>query len=161
MPPSELPWPPMYLVSEWTTMSAPHSIGLIRDGVETVVSTITGTPWLWAISAMASMSAMLPAGLPMDSRKTAAVLSSMSFSSAAGLSSSAKRTSMPWPGQHVGEERVGAAVELRHRDDVVAGLGDGQDGVVDGRRAGRQRQAGDAALERRHALLEHVRRSGS
>ncbi len=30
MPPIELPWPPMNLVSEWTTMSAPCSIGRTR-----------------------------------------------------------------------------------------------------------------------------------
>jgi hypothetical protein len=34
--------------------------------------------------------------------------------------------------QHVGEQGVGAAVELRHGDDVVAGLGQVQDRVVDG-----------------------------
>ena len=59
---------------------------------------MTGTPWRWAMVVMASMSGMLPAGLPMVSMKTAAVRSSMSSSSAAALSSRAKRTSMPRPG---------------------------------------------------------------
>ncbi len=76
-------------------MSAPKAIGFINTGVGTVLSTITGTPCLWAIAAIASRSGMLPAGLPMVSQNTAAVLSSMSASSAAGLSSLAKRTSMP------------------------------------------------------------------
>ena len=29
-PPIAVPWPPRYFVAEWTTMSAPHSRGLIR-----------------------------------------------------------------------------------------------------------------------------------
>ena len=79
-------------------MSTPYSMGLSRTGVATVESAMTGTPWRCAMAAMASMSGMLPAGLPMVSMKTAAVLSSMSVSSAAALSSVAKRTSMPRPG---------------------------------------------------------------
>ena len=30
IPPSAVPWPPMNFVAEWTTMSAPHSIGRHR-----------------------------------------------------------------------------------------------------------------------------------
>ena len=30
MPPMAVPWPPSHLVSEWTTMSAPKPIGLVR-----------------------------------------------------------------------------------------------------------------------------------
>ncbi len=88
----------MYLVSELTMMSAPQLIGLISAGVATVLSTISGTSCACAMSASASMSTMLPAGLPIDSQKTAAVLSSMCFAMASALSSSAKRTSMPCRG---------------------------------------------------------------
>jgi hypothetical protein len=98
MPPSELPWPPMYLVIEWTTMSTPYSMGFRSTGVGTVESAMTGTPRPWAMVVMASISGMLPAGLPMVSMKTAAVRSSMRRSRAAALSSSAKCTSMPRPG---------------------------------------------------------------
>ena len=70
-------------------------MGLSSGGGVTVLSTITGTPWLCAMSEMASMSAMLPAGLPIVSANTAMVLLSMSRSRLAGLSSSANRTSMP------------------------------------------------------------------
>ena len=130
MPPSVVPWPPMNFVSEWTTMSAPYSIGRSRIGVATVLSTISGMPWLWATLASASMSQMLPAGLPTLSQKNARVLSSISFSIAAGWSLSAKRTVTPELGQHVREQRVGGAVELRDGDDIGAELGDVEHGVV-------------------------------
>ena len=85
----------MYLVSEWTTMSKPWSTGFKRAGVATVLSTMVAMPWLCAMSATAAKSMMLPAGLPMLSQNTALVLASTSFSKSAGLSPSAKRTSMP------------------------------------------------------------------
>ncbi|MNZ30858.1 hypothetical protein D3C78_481440 [compost metagenome] len=99
MPPMLVPWPPMYLVSECTTMSAPCSNGRQRIGVATVLSTISGTPWRCAASASACRSTMLPAGLPIDSQNTALVLASISASSAATSSWAAKRTSMPWRGR--------------------------------------------------------------
>ena len=83
-PPSVVPCPPMNLVSECTTMSAPYSNGRSRIGVATVLSTIRGTPCLCATLAMASMSQMLPAGLPTLSQNTALVLSSISASMLAG-----------------------------------------------------------------------------
>ena len=66
-PPMEVPWPPIILVSEYTAMSAPCSNGLKSGGGVTVLSTIRGSPCLWATSAMASRSSTLPLGLPMDS----------------------------------------------------------------------------------------------
>ena len=42
-PPMLVPWPPMNLVAEWITMSAPHSIGRHRYGVANVLSTISGS----------------------------------------------------------------------------------------------------------------------
>ena len=54
-------------------MSAPWSIGRIKYGVASVLSTISGTPALRATSAIASMSVMLPAGLAIDSMKIALV----------------------------------------------------------------------------------------
>ena len=118
-PPSVVPWPPMNLVSECTTMSAPYSIGRSRIGVATVLSTISGTPCACATAASASMSQMLPAGLPTLSQKTARVLSSISFSIAAGAVGFGKAHRDALARQHVREQRVGGAVELRHRDDVA------------------------------------------
>ncbi len=88
----------MNLVSEWTTMSAPYSIGRSSTGVGTVLSTISGTPWRWAASAIASMSQMLPAGLPTLSQKTALVSASISRSMSAAWSEAAKRPWIPWRG---------------------------------------------------------------
>ncbi|MNS81596.1 hypothetical protein D3C72_1153100 [compost metagenome] len=61
-------------------------------------------------------------------------------------------------GQGVGEQVVGAAIEGAGGDDVVAGLGDGQDGVGDGRHARGHGQGRDPALQRRQTLLQHVGR---
>ena len=46
----------MYLVVEWVTISAPHSKGRQLTGVAKVLSTISGTPWLWAARAKSSIS---------------------------------------------------------------------------------------------------------
>ncbi|KAG0922636.1 hypothetical protein G6F31_019838 [Rhizopus arrhizus] len=61
-------------------------------------------------------------------------------------------------GQRVCEQVVGAAVQRAGRDDVVARFGNRQDGVGDRGLARGQRQRGDAAFQRRHALLQHVGR---
>ena len=53
----------MNLVAEWTTMSAPHSIGRQRYGVAVVLSTTRGTPASWATAARPSRSAIAPDGL--------------------------------------------------------------------------------------------------
>jgi hypothetical protein len=63
----DVPWPPMNLVAECTTTSAPHSSGRRRYGVATVLSTTSGMPLSWATPAMPSMSRMSFFGLPMVS----------------------------------------------------------------------------------------------
>ena len=67
MPPIEVPWPPMNLVAEWTTMSAPCSKGRMSHGLATVLSTMSGTPTSWATSETPRMSRMSLRGLPMVS----------------------------------------------------------------------------------------------
>ena len=94
-PATLLPWPPMYLVSEWTTMSAPCSIGRHSAGEGTVLSTISGTPAACATAASAAMSVTLPSGLPTDSQKMALVRSSISAAKVSGFVASAKRVVMP------------------------------------------------------------------
>ncbi len=59
-------------------------------------------------------------------------------------------------GEGMREERVGAAVEQWYRDDVVAGLGDRQDRVVDGGLPRAEREGRKAPFQRRDTLLEHV-----
>ena len=51
-PPIAVPWPPIHLVAEWMTMSAPCLIGWASSGAK-VLSTMTGTPRAWATSAIA------------------------------------------------------------------------------------------------------------
>ena len=76
-------------------MSAPNSIGRIRMGEATVLSTMSGTPWECATAASSATSQTLPAGLPTVSQYTAMVFSSIRRSMSAGASDAAKRTVMP------------------------------------------------------------------
>lgn len=64
----------MYLVVECTTMSAPNSMGRHRTGVANVLSTISGTPFLWAMRPNFSISSTSMLGLAMVSPNSALVL---------------------------------------------------------------------------------------
>ena len=98
MPPRVVPWPPMNFVAEWTTISAPCSMGRIRYGVPKVLSITTGIPCLWAICAIASISGISLLGFPRVSRKTALVLSRIASSTSERLWASTKVVSMPYWG---------------------------------------------------------------
>ena len=130
----------------------------------TVLSTTSGTPWRCATFASASMSQTLPAGLPIVSENTALVFSSISLSIASALSLSAKRAVMPWRGSTWREQGVRRAVELRHRDDVAAGVGEIDEREMQRRLSGGDRERADAAFEFGDALFENrrgrIRRSG-
>lgn len=63
-PPIVVPCPPINLVAEWITISAPYSIGLTRYGVANVLSTIRGIPASCAIFATLSISTTSELGLP-------------------------------------------------------------------------------------------------
>ena len=56
----------------------------------------------------------------------------------------------------VGEQVVGAAVQLAGADDVVTGLADALNRVGDRRHARGKTQCGNAAFHRRDALLQHI-----
>ena len=58
-------------------------------------------------------------------------------------------------GQHVAEERPGAAIKLGHGDDIVARLSQIDDGIMDGSLPARQRQRRHAAFHGCDALLQH------
>ena len=88
MPPMLVPWPPMNLVAEWTTMSAPHSNGRHRYGVANVLSTISGRSCSCATDDTASMSSTLPPGLPIVSAKNALVFGRTAWRQASGSSGS-------------------------------------------------------------------------
>ena len=48
-PPIAVPWPPIHLVAEWMTMSAPCSIGRLSVAAPKVLSTTSGIPASCAI----------------------------------------------------------------------------------------------------------------
>ena len=77
-------------------MSAPNSIGRIRYGVATVLSTTSGTPASWATPATPSMSRMSFFGFEIVSAKNAFVFgltAARQLSRSSG--SSTNETSMP------------------------------------------------------------------
>ena len=95
-PPTAAPWPSIYLVVEWVTMSAPHWKGRQPTGVGKVLSTIRGTPWSWAALANFSMSSTVRAGFAMVSPKTARVLGRKAASNSSAVQSGeTKVASMP------------------------------------------------------------------
>jgi len=88
-----VPWPPMNLVAEWITMSAPHSTGRHRYGVANVLSTISGSSCSCAMAATVSMSSTFPAGLPIVSPKNALVSGRTAFRHASVSSGSTQVSS--------------------------------------------------------------------
>ena len=63
-PPNASVWPPMYLVAECITISAPSSSGRVSAGVAKVLSTPRSTPCRMAIWAQAAISVIDISGLP-------------------------------------------------------------------------------------------------
>ena len=127
-------------------MSAPCSKGLKSGGGVTVLSTTKGRPCLWAIVGdgfevvhvalgVADGLGVEQAGVlvdrPLEVGRVARI-------DEAGLDAEAL--------QRKAELRVGAAVELVAGDEVLAGRGEGRDGVEDGRLS---RGEGDRARSRR------------
>ena len=53
------------------------------------------------------------------------------------------------------EQRPSGTIKLRKRDDVSAGLRDGEDGVVDRRRATSDAERTEPTLQRGNTLLQH------
>ena len=117
-----VPWPPMNLVAEWMTMSAPHSIGRHRYGVANVLSTISGSSCSCAMAATASMSSTFPAGLPIVSPKNAFVFGADRRLPRVRIVGIDPRQLHVHLAQQVLELVDRPAVERRGRDDVVAGL---------------------------------------
>ena len=97
------------------------SIGRSRIGVATVLSTTSGTPCRCGDRRRAPRyRRCCRPDCRRSRRRPRAFSSSISFSIASALSDSANRTVMPWLGRTWREQRVGGAVELRHRDDIAA-----------------------------------------
>ena len=79
----------MYLVVECVTISAPHSMGRQFTGVGNVLSTMSGTPFVWAACAKRSMSSTASAGFATVSPNTAFVLGRNAASSSSFVQSGA------------------------------------------------------------------------
>ena len=95
-PTIEFPCPDRNLVAECTTTSAPCSIGRIKKGVATVLSTMSGRPFSWAIFATVSISNTSFFGFEIVSPKNALVLGRIALRHDSGSSGlSTKVTSMP------------------------------------------------------------------
>ena len=94
MPPTWSPWPLMYLVVECTTTSAPSSSGRSRYGVVKVLSTKERRPLARAQAMSASRSSTSRVGLRTVSRYRARVVGRRAASSAAGVISGRKVTSI-------------------------------------------------------------------
>src|SRR2546422_609794 len=87
-PPIAIPWPPIHLVAEFITRSAPSSIGRLRNGVAKVLSISSGIFASWAIWATSGISSTSSPGLPMVSPITSRVfglIAARNSSSARGL----------------------------------------------------------------------------
>ena len=67
-PPIEVPCPPIHLVADSTTTSAPCSMGWTRNPhMPKVLSTMSGMPCSCASAESPARSATFPPGLPIDS----------------------------------------------------------------------------------------------
>jgi hypothetical protein len=123
-----------------------------------VLSTMTGTPCLWAISAsfleVGDIAQRVADGFAEDSLGLAVdqLLEGVRIAVVGEADLDAVLR------QGVGEQVVGAAVQRARRDDVVAGLGNGLDRGGDRGHAGGKGQRGNAAFHRRDALFQHVLR---
>ena len=154
MPPMEVPWPPMNLVAECTTMSAPWLRGWHRYGVASVLSTTSG---------------ICCRGRPGDTLEVEHV----TLRVAQGLGEEGLGVGPDGGppgvevvgvvdegrldaelGQRVVEQVVGAAVERGRRDDVAAVLGQVQQGHGLGGLSAGDGQGGHTTFERGDPLLE-------
>ena len=94
-PPMELAVPFMYLLVEWTIMSAPSSPTRARYGVETVASTISGIPFSLAMAEKMARSGTSILGFPMVSTKMSRVFSLTAPRSASASVGSTNLVLMP------------------------------------------------------------------
>ena len=151
-----MPWPPMNLVAEWTTIVAPQSIGRQRYGVAKVLSTMSGM-----------RCAAASCGQRLEVEDAARAGCRPSRRRARGSAAPMACSQLLEPGRvheaHVDRElaeRVGelgdrAAVEVRRGDDLVAGREQRHQGDELRRHAARHRHRAGGVLQRRDALLEH------
>jgi len=95
VPMSTSAWPPMYLVAELVTKSAPSKMGDYNTGLQKVLSTQVIASCLVAISQIFLMSHIFRVGLVGVSIQIAFVLGLMVLSTVSRLHMSMKSTSKP------------------------------------------------------------------
>ena len=142
----------MNFVAEWTTMSAPCSIGRSRYGVAKVESTTSGMPCRCAAAAAASMSISVAFRIAdrLDKDSARPVVD--------GVFKGVFRVRIDKGGgdavlrERVREQVVRAAVDGFGGDDVVTRLREVEEGVGDCRRTGGYAERCGAAFERRDAF---------
>ena len=154
-----VPWPPMNLVAECSTMSAPHSIGRHRNGVAKVLSTSSGIPCSWA---MAATRLRCPArcrpGCRWSRRRTPWCSDARPPSRRPRSSGLTQVSSTDILRSRCFSWLTDAAVERRRRHHVVAGRQQREERAgLRGDAAG-ERDRAAPALEARHPLLEHGHR---
>ena len=98
-PPRASPWPPIYLVSEWTTKSAPISIGRVATGVAKVESTAIRAPCPRVNSLSARMSESRRMGLAGVSIHNSRVFALKAAETASRSEESTAVTSIPRRGK--------------------------------------------------------------
>ena len=159
MPASVVPWPPMNLVSDSTTMSAPCSIGRSITGVATVLFDDAAARRGDAHNPPARRCpVMLPAGvadaLAIDG--LGVLVDQRLDRGDVVASGEPRRDSLPR--QDMREQRVRGAVELRHGDDVTAVIGERRDRVSQRGLPRRGRKRADGAVHCGDATLQHLDR---
>ncbi len=152
-PPTMSEWPFRYLVAECMTMSAPSSSGRCIQGVAKVLSTTTRMPRPRAAATTAAMSTSFSSGLVGVSIQSMRVFGPIAAAAAFGSErSDESEIQTRRAAAHALEQAERAAVEVVHRDDVVAGVE--QLEQRRGRRhARREGEAARAALEVGDAAL--------
>ena len=136
-------------------IAAPFS-GRVSTGVGTVLSTITGTPCVWAISAIACRSGVFPARLPIDSQIDGGrfvIYEFFQIYRVIVLGESRINTEF-W--QHVLKQRKSPAIEQGHGHYIVAGFGEIENRVVNRRLPGAERQGGHATFQLSDTLFQHI-----
>ena len=164
MPPMVWPEPPRNFEVEWTTMSAPYSIGRIRAGEARVLSTTSGRLWRRATSAIPTRSITVAQGLTIDSQtmaRVSGVICGLEIGRRQALGELRLEVVAPVEAAHQAER---AAEQARRGDVGVAALHQRHQDEEHGRlaRGHRHRRLGalqgrDAALQRRHGRVRAAR----
>lgn len=137
-------------------MSAPWSIGRSSAGVATVLSTISGIPCRWAISAMASMSSRLMLRVGQCLEEDRFGIGADGFFEVGRVFRLDDGALHADPRQTDGQHGVRASVDARRGYDMVAGAHQTQQGREQRRRSRREGASSHTAVHFRQPAFQHV-----